>query len=582
MKLNRVKIRGFGSFADEHEFLFRDGVTYIIGRNLDRPEVADSNGAGKTTIFDATSWALYGRTPSGRKSDSIINHNRNKVIVELIGDGLHIVRSKKRTRGEILKWHTGDGSWKRGDLIPTQESLTSHIGISFNTFCNTLYLTRASKTVAFLEATPANRAKVLAELVDDSLFQKAADNIWQDVKIKEDEVTRDVFLLHELRKQRDQLVKDSINISNQLKQFTEEDNIRRNRVQRKIQSLKERAEKEHAKLEDPPTANMQELQNNKVGIKKQIEDDKKRVAVLKHMLTQADGSLDEGTTCPSCRQIITEDAAVELHEFKEIAREEVDNLEESIQTLALTLKDIEEEQDKLRQWRFIQTQVAENLDNIRIETQMLKDDLLPADTTHLKDLLDENKKRQKELEERSQQLKQTISGITKDLPYMKDLKKAFGSEIRNMMFDRIRGALEHYTNLYLKLLAGDEFEISFPTQSHTGRERFEIILRSGRKEQSLESYSEGERWRATFAILIALRRVLLEGNHCNAEWLMVDDPIGALDETGTNAFNKVLRGLAGRGGIPQVLCTVPRVRSWPDAARVVTITRKNRISGIDE
>ena len=72
MRIETVKIENFLGISEAELSLDNRGLLLIQGENRDDPS-AKSNGAGKSTIPDAISWCLFGKTARGVSSDDVIN-----------------------------------------------------------------------------------------------------------------------------------------------------------------------------------------------------------------------------------------------------------------------------------------------------------------------------------------------------------------------------------------------------------------------------------------------------------------------------------------------------------------------------
>ncbi|OCP21998.1 MULTISPECIES: AAA family ATPase [unclassified Ensifer] len=151
MKFTKITIENFMAIS-QAEFVLNDrGLILIQGVNLDDTS-AKSNGAGKSSIFDALCWALYGVTARNEAGDAIINDKAGKgtrVAVEIVDSGhIYLVarhRKHKQHKNALIVNHlpaTLGATW--GDLTKgtdklTQEVVDKVLGCSLDVFVGSIY-----------------------------------------------------------------------------------------------------------------------------------------------------------------------------------------------------------------------------------------------------------------------------------------------------------------------------------------------------------------------------------------------------------------------------------------------------------
>lgn len=144
MKFKELEIENFLTVGKISARLDDRGLVLICGENLDDSS-QNSNGAGKSSIVDALSWALFGTTARGVTSDDVINDKegkncRVKVSIDSDGDIYTVTRHRKYAKHRnrlLLEGPSGDMTLGTDKL--TQELVDKLVGATVEVFCASVY-----------------------------------------------------------------------------------------------------------------------------------------------------------------------------------------------------------------------------------------------------------------------------------------------------------------------------------------------------------------------------------------------------------------------------------------------------------
>lgn len=119
MDLKKLNIKNFLGIGEAKIRFDNAGVVLVEGVNHDSPSSL-SNGAGKSSLFEALFWVLFGKTKRGLLGDDVINVSaRKNCRVELEFDHYRVVRSR---RDDLLG--TSLHLFQRDDEGPAEKELT--------------------------------------------------------------------------------------------------------------------------------------------------------------------------------------------------------------------------------------------------------------------------------------------------------------------------------------------------------------------------------------------------------------------------------------------------------------------------
>lgn len=576
MNLVRMELEGFRSFRDPLTISFNEGVTYIVGTNHDHhSERPTSNGSGKTSILDAVCWALYGKTPTGLEKDAVINRQCDRARVVLFLEGLMIDRSKERDHGEELTYSYQGGPLQESNLLVIQKALEEIYGISFKTFCNTCYWHKQSKVSQFLTASPSERVKIMGELINDSLYKQTAKlcRVWERECKQEQED------LYSNRKKLERIITER---EEELGEVTEELKMNSiHRENRKLEIAQEIAKhkKEIKRLQDDvlaaPKDVMEDIMTRIENTKIRIRRAQKIEGKLQHIIDQA--LLKSGDKCPTCRRIMTFEHELELRRQKKDAEEKLYRQNKQRRKDEKALSVLESKRTQFRDLEVARVRAIRDIEKLQTAIRQLQDDALPTEDVYLK-------KRRVKLEKEIKKLKKDLSKVNKTYdeliekePILSRLVTAFGSEIPDMLLDRQRLALDHYTRAYMMKLVGKEYRLLFPENA---KNKFEIVMvtRDG-QEVPVETYSTGELIRTSVATIMAVRKSMLDTKCCPFTFFFMDEFGEGLDEAGRIEVQELMTTLAGEPDLRTVLLTLPH-KDLAEGYPTIEVQKQNRVSSV--
>ncbi len=190
MKAIELRLHNFWSYLGDHVFYIDNrGLVCVMGRTPEDP-AANSNGSGKSGLFIALDWCLFGVVPTGDAVDSLIHDDAKECWVECLlrdDDGTEgVIRRGRPTSLSFIL----DGQAPRDDrdqeLDPkeTQKVIERWLGLDRDVFHSTV-LHAQGNLVRYADRTDAGRMEILTKIIPE-LFE--VDALLAPAKSRRDEV----------------------------------------------------------------------------------------------------------------------------------------------------------------------------------------------------------------------------------------------------------------------------------------------------------------------------------------------------------------------------------------------------------
>lgn len=175
MILRRIYIKNFMSHIETEIDCTKFNSCLILGRN--KNNYRKSNGVGKSTIFIAINYVLFGEVPA-KKVDQIVKDNEDNCVVEIDFELNNVIyratrkRFVKSNKSEFkLKIWSGE-EWVKSDYrtsSATEKAFQELLKINNDTFKNAVLFEQSSFS-AIAEGTDTDRRKILKNPLNLSVY----------------------------------------------------------------------------------------------------------------------------------------------------------------------------------------------------------------------------------------------------------------------------------------------------------------------------------------------------------------------------------------------------------------------------
>ncbi len=154
------------------------------------------NGAGKSSLLDAMTWAVWGKARVSR-ADDLIRLGQSEMEVEFtfsLNENVYrIVRKRdaaKRGRSNLSFQVEDAGGWRtltENSLRATEKKINQLLRLDYETFINSAFLLQG-RADEFTTRTPSERKKILSDVLGLELYEQYSDRAKQRANRKQTEV----------------------------------------------------------------------------------------------------------------------------------------------------------------------------------------------------------------------------------------------------------------------------------------------------------------------------------------------------------------------------------------------------------
>ena len=495
--------------------------------------VVGHNGAGKSTMLDALSFALFGKPHRKIMKSQLVNSiNQKQCVVEVefyIGKAyFKIIRGIKPTVFEI---------WKDGTMINQSSHANEYqkileqniLKLNHKSFHQVVVL-GSSSFIPFMQLNAGHRRDVIEDLLDINIFSKMNVILREKNSILKDKlstINKDIEINNTKIDQQTKYIRD-------IAALTEEN---KKKYQKQVKS----AEEKILKLQNENSDLSKELENNDTDNEyKKLQSKKNNIIsqtaeIKQQMKTVAKRGmfLEKNDTCPTCEQDITnkdmlitrvKNEAYQLQSNLNMITNTEDQLQNEINDLEQVMNSIREKTSTIN----ANNREITSLNQSNADLKKYLEEEVTADLSQARVDLDSMKSLKEDMFENKLKVNEQFGYNNVIAEMLKD------TGIKTKIIKQYLPAINKLVNQYLQVL---DFFVHFNLD-----ENFNETIRSRHRDDfTYDSFSEGEKQRIDLSLLFTWRQIAKMKNSVATNLLILDETFdSSLDHDGIENLLKIL------------------------------------------
>lgn len=553
-----------------------NGLTLVLGENLDMGGGGSRNGVGKSTLFNALSYALYGQAITNIKKDNLINTiNKKNMVVSIEFEKSGTIHKIERGRKpHFFRYYVNDASMNetssdeaQGENKDTQKVIDEVLGLTWSMFKHIVCLN--TYTEPFLSMGSGKQREIIEELLGITLLSQKAENLKELIKVTKLKIEGEELKIHTIKNSNQRILNA---ISDLQKKIRTWDENHESEVQSLTVAL---GELSHLNVDEEIAAHVNnqrylELTTAERSLKLQLTSKTQHLNQLKSQQHQL---LDQYThvqehSCPMCGNTMHDEKQTQLTEDLEgkiaVLDQKIQREEPDVLQLKIDIELLNDELKNIQKMVTMYDSVHAAYDHKNSVSQLEKE--LERLAHEQNPYVDQLSTLNDTLQEASYDEINELTSLKDHQEFLFKLLTNKDSFIRKRIIDQNLAYLNHRLNEYLTTL-GISHAVKFQND-------LTVEINYMGQDMDFAQLSRGESTRVILALSWSFRDIFENMTH-SINFMGIDELVDVgIDTAGVEKAIEILKGM-GRDRNKNIFLISHREELIPRVSNILSVIKED-------